>query len=48
MTIPPEHAAFAALVDTQPAPATEGEGQAFHSRHCLAIADRGALRMVEA
>lgn len=40
--LPPEHAAFAAIIDAQPAPVR----QAFHYLLCLAVADRGALRLV--
>lgn len=42
--LPPEHAAFAALTDAQPAPVR----QAFHYLLCLAMAERGVLRLIEA
>jgi hypothetical protein len=46
-SLPPEATAFAALIDAQPAPATEREDQAFHYLLCLAMAERGALRLVD-
>jgi len=45
--LPPEHAAFAALLDAQPAPATTWSVDAFNYLMCLMMAERGALRLVD-
>ena len=42
-SLPGEHAAFAALLDAQPAPVRD----AFNYLLCLLMAERGALRLVE-
>jgi hypothetical protein len=46
-SLAPEHAAFASLIDAQPAPAATWSVDAFNYLLCLAMAERGALRLEE-
>jgi len=46
-SLPPEHAAFGALLDAQPAPATTWSVDAFNYLLCLLRAKRGALRLAD-